>query len=146
MADSPRNPFASRVAPTSSPALVVNRPGERVPYEAFGTKDKVIRLDVRCADGVAHAVPYHYLVNVSYNRKSYAEVFLTVSGLTIMIKGKGLRPIVDALKQHSCEFIQEFDGEAFLTPGDINAPLVESIHVEVMRGAAPEKAEGEKSA
>jgi hypothetical protein len=62
---------------------------------------------------MTHAVPYNYLLNVTYNRKAYAELFLTVSGLTIMIKGRGLRPIVDAIKLHTCEFLQEYDAEEF---------------------------------
>ena len=136
MADDPLSSFRQRLAPKPaiSPALVVNRPGERVPYEAFAAKDKVVRLDIRCASGLAHAVAYNYLLNVSYNRHTYAEIFLTVSGLTVTIKGRALRPVVDALKYQTCEFVQEFDPGEFLTPSDANAPYIESLTVEVLRG------------
>lgn len=138
MVDDPLSSFQQRYAPkgpaTKAPAvLVVNRPGERVPYEAFSTKDKVRRLDIRSGQGgLAHAVSYAYLLNVSYNRKTYAEIFLTVSGLTVMIKGRGLRPVVDALKQHSCEFLQQFDPEEFTEPSDPSLPYIESITVDVI--------------
>ena len=86
---------------------------------------------------MAHAVPYNYLLNVTYNHNSYAELFLTVSGLTIMVKGRGLRPIVDAIKLHTCEFIQEYDAGKFSEAADAQAPHIDSIHVEVIRGVNP---------
>lgn len=148
MADDPLNTFRQRLAPRpASPALVVNRPGERLPYEAFAAKDKLQRLDIRCRHGgLAHAVAYSYLLNISYNRKDYNEIFITVSGLTVMVKGRGLQPVVDALRMNLCEFIQEFDPEEFAPPADPNAPLVESIVVEVMRGLAPSTAGTSKPA
>jgi hypothetical protein len=143
MADDPLSMFRRRVQPKPAPAakpqpsLVVNRPGDREPYESFGTKDKVQRLDVRCGrrgNWIAHALPYNYLLNVSYNRRTFAEMFLTVSGLTIVIKGRWLRPVVDAIKLHTCDFIQEYDPEEFAEPSDPEAAFIESIAVEVMRG------------
>ncbi len=145
MADDPissfRQRFTPRPATAVAPALVVNRAEEREAYLAFAAKDKVLRLDIRCRQGgLAHAVSYNYLLNLSYNRRSYSEFFLTVSGLTVMVKGRGLRPIIDALKMHTCEFIQEFDPEEFADPTDPNAPFVDSIVVEVIGAAAPARA------
>lgn len=150
MADDPLSSFRQRFSPrppaaqpAPAPALVVNRHPDRESYEAFAAKDKVNRLDIRCGRGLAHAVSYNYLHNISYNRKTYSEIFLTVSGLTVMIKGRGLRPVVDALKQHTCDFIQEYDAEEFTNPVDVNAPFIESITVEVLRGVAPSTSSSE---
>lgn len=149
MADDSLNSFRQRFAPTTAPApsLVVNRPQGKAPYAAFAAKDKVVRLDVRCGKtGLAHAVAYSYLLNLSYNRKTYSEFFLTVSGLTVMVKGTGLRPIIDAIKLHTCEFIQEYDPEDFEAPHDASAPFIESIRVEMMSGPLSEAAQrGSKS-
>ncbi len=135
MSNSSFDSFRQRFTTKTTPDLVVNRPIEKRLYEAFTAKDKVVRLDIRCSqDGIAHAVPYNYLINISYNYKSYTEIFLTVSGLTVMIKGRNLKPLVDALKMHICEFIEEYDSAAYLQPSDINAPFVEWIQVEVLRG------------
>jgi hypothetical protein len=151
MADDPISSFRERFtpkkdvkAPPPAPALVVDRTREREPYEALGTKDKSFRFDVRCTNGLAHSLAYTYLLNVSYDRRAYSAIFLTISGLTVTIKGKALRPIVDALKLHTCEFIQAFDPEEFAEPHDPTAPYVQSIDVEVMRGGAPPKEEAEE--
>ena len=150
MADDPissfRQRFTPRPAAVGAPALVVNRAEEREAYLAFAAKDKVLRLDIRCRQGgLAHAVSYNYLLNLSYNRRSYSEFFLTVSGLTVMVKGRGLRPIVDALKMHTCEFIQEFDPDEFADPTDPGVPFIDSIAVEVLRGNVPATANSNAS-
>lgn len=131
--------FTERVAPKERPLATPppaqeNRHGDSEPYEAFGTKDKTHRLDVRCENGLAHSLAYAYLVNITYDRRDYTRIFLTGSGLVVNIKGKRLRPIVDALKLHTCEFIQAFDADAFPQPTDAAAPLVQNIVVEVIRG------------
>ena len=79
--DSFRDRFASKAPPADSatPALVVNRGKE--PYEPFATKDKLHRLDLRASDGLSHALPYSHLLLLSYNRRNYAEIFLTISGI-----------------------------------------------------------------
>ncbi|CAN7771519.1 hypothetical protein LJR039_007569 [Pseudorhodoferax sp. LjRoot39] len=142
MSDDPLARFRQRVTgsapPTtsvSSASLVVNRAGPDA-YAAFAAKDKVTRLDIRCASGLAHAVAYNYLLNISYNRKTYEEFFLTVSGLTIMVKGRALRPVIDAIKLGSCEFIQEYDAAEFSTLPASGDPIIDSIQVEVMSSTA----------
>ena len=117
--------------------------GGREPYKALATKDKLRCIDIRTkADGLAHAAGYTYLTNISYNRHTYGEVLLTLSRMLVIIKGRNLRPIVDALKLHTCEFIQEFDAAEFDPPADQAAPFVESIEVKLFGPAPP--AEGKK--
>ncbi len=117
----------------STPELVVNRSTRQV-YEAFGTKDKVVRLSLRCASSdMGHSLQYNYITNITYKLSDYAEIFLTGSGLTVTITGTNLKPIVDALNYHTCDFIQEYDPAQFVEPNDKNQPLVRMIEVGIIR-------------
>lgn len=135
--------FTSRIKPSkesaATPALVVDHTPDRLPYEAFGAKDKIKTLDIRCNNGLGHVMAYTYLVNVTYDLDNYSTIFLTISGLTVTIKGRALRPIVQALQLHTCDFIQAFDRAKFNEPSDPTAPYVQSIEVEVIRRAVPVK-------
>jgi len=112
----------------------------REPYKAFATKDKLRVIDIRInKDGMAHAPGYTYLTNLTYTRPEYDKVLLTLSRMLVTIEGRNLRPIVDAIKLHTCEFIQEFDAQEFDTPTDDKAPFVESITVQLF-GPAPSPA------
>ncbi len=130
--------FADRVAARegrTEPSPSADRAiGIDASYRAFGAKDKTHRLDVRCENGLGHSLAYAYLVNITYDRRDYSRIFLTGSGLVVTIKGRALRTIVDALKLHTCEFIQAFDAREFERPADSDAAYVESIAVEVLRG------------
>ena len=125
----------------AAPALVVDHKADRGAYEAFGTKDKLHRFDVRCSNGLAHVLAYSYLLNITYDRRNYSAIFLTVSGLTVTIKGRALRPLVDALRLHTCDFIQAFDPAEFTEPTDISQPFVQSVEVDVIRGMVPSVAD-----
>lgn len=108
----------------------------RQDYEAFATKDRVERLDIRChSSDMGHCFPYHYITNITYRMSDYGVVFLTVSGVTVTITGRNLRPIVEALKLHTCEFIQEFDADEFTKPHDPSKAFVSNITVAIIRGA-----------
>lgn len=136
----------ARATPAPSPELVVNRPAQKEAYVAFEAKDKVVRLDIRCAEsGMAHAVAYSYLLNLAYDRKTYREFFITVSGMTVLVKGRGLKPIIDALKLHKCEFIQEFDAAEFASPVDATAPFIEAIFVDLVAPGIPAQRTGERN-
>lgn len=112
-------------------------PTAREPFKAFATKDKLRCLDIRTkSGGLAHAVSYTYLTTISYDRHTYGEVLLTLNRMIVVIKGRNLRPIVDALKLHTCEFIQEFDAQEFDEPSDKAAPFVDSIEVKMFGAAA----------
>jgi hypothetical protein len=130
-------PQAPPAAAPAAPSLVVNHEV----YQAFGTKDKLYRVDLRASDGLSHALPYSHLLLLTYNRRTYGEIFLTISGMAATIKGRNLRPIVDALKLHTCEYIQAYDPLEFDQPGDISAPFVESVEVEIIKGPSQPRRE-----
>jgi hypothetical protein len=67
----------------------------REPYKAFATKDKLRCIDIRTkTDGLAHAPGYTYLTNISYNRRTYGEVMLTLSRMLVIIKGPSVPMIM----------------------------------------------------
>jgi len=104
---------------------------ERDAYRAFAGKDnqRRARLDIRCADGMAHAIGYNFIVEIAYDRRGYTGILLVLTTMLVKIKGRDLRPIVDSLKLGVCEFIQEFAADQFGPPDDSNAPFVSSIEV-----------------
>jgi hypothetical protein len=106
-------------------------PQDREAYRAFAGKDnsKRTRLDIRCKDGMAHAIGYNFIVEICYDRRGYSAILLVLNTMLVKIKGRGLRPIVDALKLGTCEFIQEYDPEEFPSPESPDAPFVQSIEV-----------------
>lgn len=130
MSDDPLAAFRRQGA-TPQAAAASSAAREREPYRAFAGKDgqRKARLDIRCKDGMAHAVGYNFIIEICYDRRGYTGIVLVLSTMLVKVKGKGLRPIVDALKLGVCEFIQEFDTEEFGPPESETAPFVEMIEV-----------------
>ena len=157
MADDPLTKFTGmfrRGAPAPAPAPAAQprsagspaaRPQDgREAYEAFDAKDKAYAhgLDIRCTsrDGaLSYVVTYNYLHTLAYDRRSWTRIFITVSGLGVEIRGRNLRPVVDAIRTRTCEFIQEYAADEHILPqpADDTAPFVESISVEVIGGDGP---------
>jgi hypothetical protein len=131
MSDDPLAEFRRKQVasqPTADPSAATDG---REAYRAFAGKDgqRKGRLDIRRKDGMAHAVGYNFIIEICYDRRGYTAILLVLSTMLVKVKGKRLRPIVDALKLGTCEFIQEWGGEEFDPPEDDNGPLVESIDV-----------------
>ncbi len=143
MSDDPLADFRRKDAPPpaagASPA-----PPAREPYRAFAGKDNQRRgrLDVRCKDGMAHAVGYSFIIEICYDRRGYTGFILVLNTMLIKVKGKGLRPIVDALKLGTCEFIQEFDAGEFGPPESDAEAFVQSIEVTSAAQPRPDRDKG----
>lgn len=151
--DLPATPIApaARAAVAPPAALVVNhRPvAAKQPYEAWDgneqvqqNKDRVRRLDIRRADGAAHALAYSYLPSINYDRKRCTEIYFTHDGVSFTIVGRNLLNVARALCLEQCEFLQEFDAELFEPPVDPAAPFIEHIYVEVLKAVPKPPTEG----
>jgi hypothetical protein len=114
------------------PALV-HRPGALLPYVAFDAKDKALRLDIR-GRKAGHRIPYGYMPILTYTPWTFAQLIITVSNLVVVVRGQRLEPIADAIGLLSCDFIQEYDPEHFLEPGDASAPFITSIETKLRHG------------
>ena len=131
-----RKPASPAAKPTTSPV-----PAGREAYQAFATKDKLSRLDIRTRDGLAHAPGYNYILDISYDRRDYTAIVLILSFMVVRIKGRNLRPVVEALKLHTAEFLAEFDSGEHEQPTDQDAPLIESIAIQAGRAGAQRESE-----
>jgi hypothetical protein len=131
------DPQQPPAAAPAAPPLPAPLPGTaREAYEAFSPRDKVLCLDVRCARaGIDVAIPYHFLGAV-ISKHSQDGLFFTGAGLAVTIRGRNLRPIADAIRLRTCDYIQEFSPDAFEQPQPVDhgAPFIESIEVEPMQG------------
>jgi|SRR5579871_80914 len=128
MSDDPLAEFRRK----GTPSQAASQPAKgREPYRAFAGKDnqRKARLDIRCKDGMAHAVGYNFIIEICYDRRGYTALLLVLSTMLVKIRGRNLRPIVDALKLGTCEFIQEYDEGDFGPPESEDAPLVQNIEV-----------------
>jgi hypothetical protein len=65
-------------------------------------------------------------MDVAFNGEYGTELALVYSFLMVKIKGRNLQPVIAAILDNRCEFIQDFDAREFLPP-DPAAPLIESI-------------------
>ncbi len=130
MTDDPLAEFRKN-GPAQQAVATVAVSGDRDAYRAFAGKDnqRKARLDIRCANGMAHAVGYNFIVEIAYDRRGYTGILLVLTTMVVKIKGRGLRPVVDSLKLGVCEFIQEFATDQFGPPEDTAGPFVDTIEV-----------------
>jgi hypothetical protein len=133
----PARPSAPQPAPDYREP---SAPGLPQAYEAFEAKDRVLCLEIRCRSGIHYTIPYAYMRATIFHHRTGAELFFSGAGLAVTIRGRSLHPVAQAIRLHTCDFVQEFDPEEFVIPQpeDRGAPFVEAIAVEV-RGAAEEE-------
>src|SRR4051794_10165333 len=78
-------------------------------YVAFGAKDKVERLKIRCVVPPTRAPGYAYLLDVAYDGDSGTCLMLVYTFLLVTVRGKNLLPVVMAVETGTADYIQEFD-------------------------------------
>jgi hypothetical protein len=136
-----------RKAPAGKPAESrppVEGDQDRV-YEAFNSKDSQLRtgrVDIRRKGGMAHGLLYSWIGEITYDRDHYTGILLILSTKLVKIRGRNLKPVVDALFLGACEYIQEFRDDIFDKPVDPSAPFVEEIKIVTGREAQEEAAQG----
>jgi hypothetical protein len=111
-------------------------------YEAQKNKVRPVCLEIRChRTGLSHSIPYAHLGAITFNFRTGAELFFTGCGLAVTIKGPNLGEIARAIRLHTCAIVQDHDPNTAVRhhPIDPDAPFVESITVEVLRGPATAK-------
>lgn len=97
------------------------------PYKAFEIRERAAeRLEIRRVLGETHAPSYRYLMDVSFNGQYGTELLLVYSFLLVKIKGKNLQPVIHAILEGRCAFIQDFHSNEFAPPQE-NEPVIASI-------------------
>ena len=101
-------------------------------YVAFGTKDKVRRLDIRLVPDLEHSPAYTLLLDVVSDGRGGTNFMLVYNVMLVMVKGANLQKVAFAVKNHMADYIQAFDSERWPKPTDAQAAFIESIEVKVM--------------
>lgn len=100
-------------------------------YLAFATKDKVERLKIRRANDPTRSPGYNYLLDVVYDEDYGTNFVLIYTFMLVLVRGRNLQGVVNALQMNTADFIQEFDVERWEKPKDESTPVIESIEVVV---------------
>jgi hypothetical protein len=98
------------------------------PYFAFEAQDKVQRLDIRCTSGASHCPGAAYLLDIIYGARHFTRFVLVFNFMTVTVKGKNLREVVQALRLGKCGAIQEYHPKLFALP-EPDAAIITSIEV-----------------
>jgi hypothetical protein len=105
-------------------------------YAAFGTKDKVHRLRIRSNPTLEHSPGYNLLLDVVSDGLYGTNFVLVYTVLLVMVRGRNLQKMVFAIQNGMADFIQQFDPERWQKPTDADAPLIESIEIQVTEGGS----------
>jgi hypothetical protein len=96
-------------SPSLAPPPLVTPPAPPG-YRAFAVATsgaKVIWLELRTGDGVTIARLASGLMEIAYDRPDYTCMLLVFAGKTVKLRGRNLRPVVDALLAGTCEYVAE---------------------------------------
>ena len=110
-------------------------------YKAHWIKVKTPRLKIRYKGG-RDAPAYHDLINVKANLAG-TKLELVFDCMMVRICGKNLLPIADAIENHVCHLILEFNPERFPRPAP-DKPIIDKISFSPVKGQ--EDGEGGKDA
>jgi hypothetical protein len=132
-----------RVKGTTSEAeaLPEKNPDE---YAAYGTLNHGGRVRIRPAEGMFFSVPYAQLGPVMHDSRNYGWIFMTGSGMSVKIYGRGMRSIADALDAENCGFIEAYEEGKYPAPTDLDAPFVERIEVKFLGDDSDDEADPAK--
>jgi hypothetical protein len=133
MTDDPLAKFRSK-AREEAPA---NGSSEIDTYEAFKAVDRrQLRLQVRPASRAWERLPSGYLIRIVEDGGYWTMLSLVYTFMVVVVIGRNLREIGDAIGDERCEFIQEFDASKWEKPADDKAPFIESITIHEKRPAS----------
>lgn len=107
--------------------LIKNADG-LIDYVAFDARDRSRRLRIKRAVGAAHSPDYRYLLDISYDDKTWLDFVLTYSFMQVQVKGKNLQDVILGIETNACLWIQEFDARVYSKPAP-DAPIIESIEI-----------------
>lgn len=79
--------------------------------------------------GETHAPSYRYLMDIAFNGQYGTEIVLVYSFLMVKIRGRNLQPVIYAILESRCDFIQDFDAREFVKPTDPKQPVIENIEI-----------------
>ena len=97
-------------------------------YQAFkADSSSQRRLALRPVDKVWERVVYSQLLRICEDGLGGKAITLVFTFMSVFIRGRNLRKIADAVDNHICIFIQQYNPSRWPAPEDDSAPYVESI-------------------
>jgi hypothetical protein len=107
-------------------------------YQAFTAVDRTPRrLRICPANRAWERVTYGYLYRIVENGPYGTQIALVFNFMVVIIKGKNLQLIADAIDREQCEavWMYDYDPERWEKPRDESAPFVASIEIHVEKPA-----------
>lgn len=127
MSQDPLEPFRGKPA---APKVLAGP--QRVPYEAFRRAEtRLYRLKVRPRLRAWERVPYSYLLRIVEDGVFGTQIGLIYSFAVIILQGRNLQVVAEAIDAERCEFVQQFDPERWAKPSDAKVPIIERIDFHV---------------
>jgi hypothetical protein len=102
--------------------------GEPRKYVAFRTKDRIPSLQIRRLLGARHAPYYPFLLNVSCDGDFGTNFVLFYTFMQVDVEGRNLQPIIKAIHEKRCVFIQDFHPEEYDEP-EKGTSVITSIQI-----------------
>ena len=135
----PKDPLAKFRGRTPEAGASPTRPllpGGAEGYEAFRAVDRrQYRLAIRPANGGWERVTYSYLLRIVEDGGLGTQICLVYTFMVVIIKGRNLNAVADAIDAESCLFVQEYDSVRWQKPADASAPFIDSIEIHAERPA-----------
>ncbi len=131
----PDDPLAQFRKKSEAPATTAaGTEGDASEYAAFKAVDRrQIRLKVRPSSGPWERVTYSYLLHMPEDEQgTYLALIFTF--MTVVVKGRNLQELAEAIGDERCEFIQAYDPKKWKKPKDTSAAFIETIEVETPAG------------
>jgi hypothetical protein len=99
-------------------------------YLAFRKSSKrQSRLGVRPALQAWSRLHYPHLLQIIENGRWGTELVLEYNFGVVVISGRNLKEIVDAIDAETCEFIEQYDPYYYDMPTDSTAPFIEKLEI-----------------
>jgi hypothetical protein len=115
-------------------------------YEAFKAVDRrQLRLHVRPSGASWNRLPYSYLLRIVEDGPYGTELVLVYTFAVVVILGRNLQQIAEAIADERCVFVEEWDTERREKPKDDSEPFIESIKVHTQKPSADVLAELENA-
>jgi hypothetical protein len=132
------DPLAPFRAPGARPLAPLPAPERsRSAYRAFSATTGAARpqrLEIRPKTGMSIARPYSAITEIAYERGVYTGILLVLQGKLIKIRGRSLKPVIEALVAGTCETLVEIKDGDRVEDGTPVIDRIEMLTPEVRAG------------
>ena len=103
------------------------------PYEAFkAVNRRQLRVHIRPVGSPGERMTYGYLHRIVDDEGRDEQLALVFSFAVVILRGRGLYAVAEALDEERCQWVQQFDPARWPMPA-AGKPLIESINIHIDR-------------